>query len=303
MSAITTFAELERIVIESKKMARVVLACAHDDAALPALVRACGKGIAEAVLVGDALRIETMLRAMGENPDAFEIVNEQNEDVAAHVAVGMVRSGNADIPMKGHMQTSSFMYAVLDREQGLLEEGALFSECTVAELAGEERLALFTDCALAISPSREDKRRIALNAAALACVLGIAPVRIAILSAVEKVSPKIPSTIDAAELAAEEWPDDVVVEGPLALDNAIFASAAMHKGTTGKVAGKADVVVVPDLVSGNVLHKAISHFSTNRVACTMLGSRVPVIMTSRSDSEDAKYLSILLAVYQVLNGC
>ena len=292
-----SFEELESSLAGAAHRSRVVLAGAEDDIALAAVVRARRAGIVDATLVGDAEKIAALLSEMGESAEEYRIVGAASEMQAARTAVKLVCAGEADFPMKGRMQTASFLMAV--QFGGLVEKGGLVNEYTVFHYADQNRMLVCGDCAVNIAPSFEEKRAICANLIGVARSLGASPVKVAALSIVEKPEPTVPSSVDAHELAQLDWGDDVLVDGPFALDNALDAEAAAHKGIASPVAGHADVILVPDVQAGNVLHKAAHFFGHYPFASGLLGASVPVVMNSRTDDADAKYFSILMACAQL----
>lgn len=299
MMAFQTFDQVEEYVLKQGICKTVALCGAHDEPALSALVEAKRKGIVKGILIGKEEEIRQILTQLGEDPKDYEIIDEPEETLSAKLVVAKVRQGSADITMKGLMQTVSYMRAILNKETGILPPGKVLSETSVIEYPEQERLLFVTDCGINITPDVPAKVQIIHNAVALAKVFGLTDVKVACLSALENVNPKIPSTAEADDLAHMDW-DDCTVEGPFALDNAVSEEAASHKGISGKVAGKADVLVVPDLCVGNVLHKSINYFAHNKIAGAVCGTDYPVIITSRADSPNTKYNSILAAVLQSL---
>lgn len=295
-----TFAELESYILENGIVKKIALCGAHDEPALSALVEAKRKGVASGVLIGDEPAVRALLAQLGEDPADYVILHEPDEEHAAKKAVALTKAGEADIPMKGLMQTSSYMRAILNKETGILPAGRVLSECTAFEYPDQGRMMFVTDCAVNIAPGLWEKKEIVKNAAELAKKFGIETVKVAAMSALEKVNPKIPSTVEAQELAAAEWPEGVVVEGPFALDNAVDLEAAQHKGIQSVVAGKADVLAMPDLCSANVIHKGLHFFAHLKTAGALCGTEIPVILTSRTDSPNTKYNSILTAILQAL---
>lgn len=294
-----TFDDIEKYVLENGIVKKIALCGAHDEPALSAVVDAVRKGVASAVLIGDEKGIKAILDDMGETADAYEIINMPEETDSAAQAIKMVKAGEADIPMKGLMQTATYMRAILNKETGILPAGRTLSECTPFEYKDGNRFMFVTDCAVNITPDLEGKVKIINNAVELAEKFGIEDIKVAALSAVEKVNEKIPSSVDAAKLAEMEW-DNCTVEGPFALDNAVSEEAAAHKGIGGKVAGKADILLASDLGMGNVIHKGLNYFAHTRTAGALCGTEHPVILTSRTDTADSKYNSILVAILQSL---
>ena len=290
------FGEIEAHLIESGIKKRIVLAGAQDDLALAALVRAKRKGFAQGILIGDEAKIRELLAGMEEPAEDYEIVNELREMTAARKAVKMVNEGKADLPMKGLMQTASFLMAVQNPFGGLLDEDGLLNEFTAFYWPEKDRILITGDCAINVAPTLEQKKIIAANLIDLARSFKCSPVRVAAVSVLEKPNPDIQSTMDAHELAQMDWGPDVIFEGPFALDNALDEEAARHKGITGEVAGKADVLLMPDMHAGNVFHKCIHFFGHMPFASGTIGARCPIIMNSRTDDEDAKYYSVMTGV-------
>ncbi|MDR3589918.1 MAG: bifunctional enoyl-CoA hydratase/phosphate acetyltransferase [Negativicutes bacterium] len=276
---------------------RVVVAVAQDDAVLEAVKGAREQGVAEFSLVGDAAKIQSVGDRLGIDLGGLTIVHEPDDRQAALRAVTLVSSGEGDILMKGLLGTADLLRAVLDKQVGL-RSGRLLSHVIVSEPKGYDRLILLTDCAMNIAPTLQQKAEILENCLPLAARLGMNPVKIAALAAVETVNPDMQATLDAAALAKMadrgRW-RGAVVDGPLALDNALSAEAARHKGISSPVAGAADVLLVPGLDAGNVLFKAMVYFGGTPVAGLVLGAAKPVVLTSRADSFEAKIMSIALA--------
>lgn len=276
---------------------RVAVAAAHDDAVLEAVRDARERGIAEFVLIGDQARLKALAGSTGVNLADVEVIHEPDVRQAARRAAAMVGSGQADMLMKGLIGTGDFLRALLDKELGL-RTGSLLSHVFVIELAGWDRLLFVTDAAMNVSPTLADKAAIIGNAVALAGALGVDPVRVAVLAAVETVDAGMPATLEAAALAKMAERGQIkgaIVDGPLALDNAISEEAVSHKGIVSQVAGRADILVVPDIEAGNMLGKSMVYFARARIAGLVMGAAKPVIVTSRADSAESKMLSIALA--------
>ena len=294
---IKSLKEIENYVLENGIKKTIALACAHDEPALSAVVNVKRKGLANAILVGKEDHIAALLKEFGENPDEYEIIDCSDEAECARITVALVKEGKADIPMKGIMQTSTFMKAILNRETGVAPAGNIISYAAVFEHPDEERLVMFTDPAINIAPDGEQKIKIIENTAPLAKALGYNNPKVAMISAVEKVSPKMQSTVDA-KAVEEKGVSGFVVEGPLAFDGAISSASAEHKGIESLVAGKADILIMPNICSGNVLYKTLTYVAKKTVVGTVLGASVPVVMTSRADTSESKYFAILLAMLQ-----
>ncbi|MBP2644990.1 MAG: pta 2 [Firmicutes bacterium] len=278
--------------------ARVAVAAAHDDAVLEAVRGAMELEIATFILVGDAAKINSLASEMGMNLSKIRVIDEPDTRKAALKAVSLVSSGHADILMKGLLSTAELLRAVLDKEVGL-RTGRLLSHSFVIEAKGYDRLVVMTDCAMNIRPDLAQKVEILRNCNSLMHVLGKKPARVAALAAVEVVNPDMPATLDAAALAKMSERGQIknfIVDGPLALDIAMAVEAAAHKGlTNSEVAGKADLLLVPNIEVGNALAKAAVYFGGCRIAGLVLGAAKPVVLTSRSDTFEAKMLSIALA--------
>lgn len=293
---IRNFAQILEAVRELPKR-RVAVAAAHDDAVLEAVQGASKQGIADFLLVGDSAKIRVIGDRLGISLDSVTIIHEPDIRQAALRAVQLVSGGEADILMKGLLNTADLLRAVLDKQAGL-RTGRLLSHVFVTEPKGYDRLVMVTDSAMNISPSLEQKAEILENCLPLAAVLGITPVKIAALAAVETVNPDMAATLDAAALAKMadrgRFPG-AVVDGPLALDNAVSMEAARHKGINSPVGGAADILLVPDIEAGNLLVKAMVYFAGAPLAGLVLGAAKPVVLTSRADSFEAKILSVALA--------
>ena len=291
-----TFKEVEEAVLARKRAVKLALAASADDVALDAVIRAQRNGIIEAQMVGDAAKTAELLKEMGENPGDYEITDEPDPLKAIRIVCERVRDGKADMPMKGLMQSGDYLRAILDKSYGFLPEKGMLTEATVFEY--DNRLITATDCAVVIAPDYNEKIRIINNSVKFVKALGCELPKVAVITPVEIVNP-IPSTIDAAMLAVagrRGQIKDCIVDGPLALDNAISAESAKHKGIESDVAGCADILLLPDLDSGNLMLKAVIYMMNTVSSSNIIGTDVPVVMTSRSDTPENKYNSILTAV-------
>lgn len=292
----TSFAQIEEYVLSRGIKKRIALANAHDEPALSAVVNAKRKGIVEGTLIGKQDEIIAMLHEMEESEADYEIIHFDGEEVeSAKIAVALVREGKAHIPMKGILQTSSFAKAILNKETGLMPVGGrrLLSQVGMCEYEG--RFLMITDAAINIAPDVETQLGIIENALPVARVLGIECPKVAVLSAVETYNEKMPSTVSATEVTKRGVPG-CVVSGPLALDGAISMESVKHKSISDPVAGQADILLVPFIEIGNVLYKSITYIAGKTMASSICGASCPVVITSRADTPDSKYMSILLAV-------
>jgi len=289
-------------VVEAHPLRKVAVAVAEDVTIVSALAEARRRNIAEAILVGDEGAIRDAASQADAALDGMEIVHEPNPLAAVATAVRTVSSGAADILMKGFIHTDDFLRGVLNKDHGL-RTGAIMSHVFVAEVRDENRLVFVTDGAMNIAPDLEQKACILLNAVHLANVFGLSRPKVAALAAVELVNPKMPATLDAAALGAMarrgQFVPDCEVDGPFALDNAISPAAARHKGITGPVAGRADILLVPNIEAGNLLAKSLVYYGARRVIGLLIGAKAPVVLTSRADCAEAKLLSVAAAVLMV----
>ncbi|HET9577209.1 MAG TPA: phosphate acetyltransferase [Usitatibacter sp.] len=275
-------------------------AVAHpcDAASIAGAVDAAQLGLLEPVFVGPAVRIRESARSAGLEISPYAIVDAPHSHAAAAMAVQLVREGRAAALMKGSLHTDELMGAVVDREKGL-RTARRISHCFVMDVPAYAEPLIITDAAVNIAPTLEEKVDIVQNAIDLAQALGIAEPRVAILSAMETVNPKVPSTIEAAALCKMADRGQIrggILDGPLALDNAINVEAARIKGIASPVAGRAHVLVVPDLEAGNMLAKSLSFLAQADAAGIVLGARVPIMLTSRADSVGARLASCAVAV-------
>lgn len=276
----------------------VTVAVAQDHEVLRAVVSAYDHGIIDPVLIGNKAMIEAAAQDIQRDISRFEIIDIDDKMEACRKAVEMVRTGQAALPMKGFVDTSVLLKAVLDKGIGLAT-GGLLSHVGVFAVPGFDRLFIQSDAAMNISPTLEDKVQIINNAVKVAHALGIKMPKVAVLCAVEKVNPKMPATVDAQELVKmnrEGQIEGCIVGGPFALDNAVSPEAARHKGIDHPVAGNADVLITPDLEAGNILNKAMEYFAKAEKAGIIMGASTPIVLTSRASSDRHKLNSIALAV-------
>jgi phosphate acetyltransferase len=254
-------------------------------------------GLIEPILIGPKDKIAAAAQAINKGISQFRIVDVPHSHASAKAAVDEVKSGHADALMKGSLHTDELMAAVVSREGGL-RTARRISHSFVMDVPGHETALIITDAAVNIAPTLEDKVHIVQNAIDLARALQIDPVLVAILSAMETVNPKVPSTIEAAALCKMADRGQItggILDGPLALDNAIDLGAATIKKIHSPVAGKANVLVVPDLEAGNMLAKSLTFLADADAAGIVLGARVPIILTSRADSTITRLASCAVA--------
>ncbi|MFV9568327.1 phosphate butyryltransferase [Thermoanaerobacter mathranii] len=274
----------------------IAVAQAADEDVLEAIKEAHEKGIVKAILVGDKEKIERTASSILLDLKDHEIIDTKNNLEACREAVKLVSEGKADILMKGLVQTAEILRVVLDKEIGL-RTGRTLSHVAVFE-SPYNRLILLTDAAMNIAPDLKVKIDIILNAVDVARQIGIDAPRVAVLGAVETVNPDMQATLDAAILSKMSERGQIkgaIIDGPLALDNALSVEAARHKGIISPVAGNADILLVPDIEAGNMLYKAITYIAQRRIAGIIMGAKSPIVLTSRADSSEAKFNSIMLA--------
>lgn len=276
---------------------KVAVAVAQDSAVLEAVKAAKERNIAEAILVGDADKIKEIAASENMDLSGYEIIDEKDDYTAALKAVELVHTGKADMYMKGLIDTKSFLKSVLDKEVGL-RTGKTLSHVCVFEIEGIDHLLFLSDVAFMTYPSLEEKVHIVENTVEVCHACGIPNPKVAPLAAVEVVNPKMPVTVDAAELTkmCEEGKiNGCIIDGPLSLDLAIDAEAAKHKHAEDrKIVGDADVLLFPDIHAGNLVYKCLVHTAKVKNGNILTGTRAPVILTSRSDDFETKVNSIAL---------
>ena len=289
----------QRLIDRCQAMPPTSTAVVHpcDETSLQGAIEAARLGLIAPILVGPRERIQSVAAAARLDLSGVEIVDAPYSQAAAAKAVELVREGQAEALMKGSLHTDELMGAVARREGGL-RTARRVSHCFVMDVPGHEQALIITDAAINIAPTLEEKVDILQNAIDLAHALGAPEVRVAILSAMETVSSKVPSTIEAAALckmADRHQITGAVVDGPLALDNAIDPEAARIKKIDSPVAGRANILLVPDLEAGNMLAKSLSFLAGADAAGIVLGARVPIILTSRADSVMTRLASCAVA--------
>ncbi len=297
MSQIRSLDQLVQ-TLKEQPSCRVAVAAGHDPNTIQAAARAVAEGIAEVTLVGDGAQIAGLCSEFGLEPDVFTVVDEPNVLAAGAVAVDLVRDGVADVLMKGLIATSDYMKLILNKETGLLPKGNVLSHVSVFELpayrSSHDKLLFAADVAIIPQPDKATKIQILQYCLTAARSFGVEVPRAALLAATEKVSPRMPATVDAAEIAAEVEFENAIVEGPLALDVALSPEACVIKGLESQVGGQADILVFPNIEAGNVFYKACTLLAGGRLAAAVVGTSAPCVLTSRADSEESKFLSIAM---------
>ncbi|MGM0900007.1 phosphate butyryltransferase [Mesobacillus maritimus] len=300
------FDQLIEEATQKKNKQTIAIAAATAPDILEAVAKAIEVGLADFLLVGNKPEIESILKEIHpgliENP-GIEIIHIESDEEAAFFAVKSVREKKAQVLMKGNLATSIILKAVLNKEIGL-RSGKVLSHVAVFEIPNYKKWILLTDAAMNIAPDLEQKAEIIRNAVSVANAIGINTPKVAPLAAVELVNPAMSATIDAAVLTQMNRRGQIancIVDGPLALDNAISALAAKHKGVKGEIAGDADILLVPAIEVGNVLYKSLVYFANAKVGAVLAGAAAPIVLTSRTDSAESKLYSLALAIESVSN--
>ena len=294
---ISTLDDLLRAV-KDRPRKRLVVAWANDPHTLEAVYAAVESGLVEAILVGDEPVMVKVCQELGLPKERFRMVHTATDTEAATKAVAMVRFGEADLLMKGLLSTDKYMRAILNKEQGLLDPGAILSHVTVMEHPGYPKLLIAGDVAVIPQPEFKEKLAILGYLVRTAKALGIELPKVAVLAASEQVLPKMSSSVDAAmlsKMADRGQIKGALVDGPMALDGALDPESARIKGLLGPVAGDADCLLFPNIEAGNVFYKAGTKLGGAEIAAVVAGARVPCILSSRGDSAKTKLSSIALA--------
>lgn len=293
LQSLNTFIDIAK----SKPKKKIAVAAAEDKPVLQAIKEAVELNIVEPILIGNQAIIEKIAQEIEFDLSSHHVIDISNPAKAAIEAVKQVRDGNAQILMKGFVGTADYLRAILNKEFGL-RKGALLSHIGFFESPSYHKVFALTDAAQNIAPELNDKIAIINNAVDFYHNLGIDQPKIALLAAIEGVNPKMQATMDAAAITMMNRRNQIkgcIIDGPLAFDNAISKEAAEHKGIESEVAGDVDLLVTPEIVSGNVLYKSFTYIGGATVAAVILGASVPIVLTSRADSDRSKLMSIALA--------
>ncbi len=288
-----SFDELIKRLKSFEEKRRVAVVEADDEHTLQAVLRAESEGLVFPVLIGDEKKIRKVLSSLSRDKDEREIINSSSGEESAMTAALLAREGKADCIMKGHIETAVMMKVMVNREHGI-RTGATMSLVAFMESPNYHKLFAITDVGLLTYPDREQKKAALENAVRALRRLGLERVKAGIIAAVEKENPKMPETLDAAWIKSEGC-EGAVIEGPISFDLAFSRESALIKGYESDVAGDADLIVVPDIVSGNIAAKSITVLGGARTGGSVLGALVPVILTSRAASAEDKYLSIVVS--------
>ena len=293
---ITSFAGLLKEVKDKPKKT-IAVAMAEEEDVLQAVVMAHQQGIADALLIGNKNKIIEVARKQDIDISDFDIIHAENEWHSVSRAIQLIRECMADTLMKGKCATATLLKGVLDKEGGL-RSGKLLSHFAVFEVPAYHKLIMVSDAAMNIAPDLQAKIAIVENAVQYARMLGIEKPKVAVIAAIEKVNPDgMPCTLDAAmlaQMAARGQIKNAIIDGPMAVDNAVSRKSCLVKGIESEVGGDADILLMPDIEAANVFYKTLTYLGNSKTAGIIIGASVPIILTSRADSEEAKYLSIAL---------
>lgn len=281
---------------------QVAVCGANNEDALEAVQMALGDGVVSGgFLIGDQAAIEKMSAQIGLNISKFEIISTENDEASAHHGARLVAEKKAGLMLKGQLDTKIYMRAILDKQYGLMEPGATLTHLGIFTLPTYHKLLIGTDAAILIAPSVEEKAKMIDNAVRVAKQLGVAQPKVALIAAVEKVNPKMQSTVDSSELvkmAAAGRFGEAIVEGPYDMYIATSEEGARIKGINGQVAGDADILVFPGIDAANVFYKSVNCFVTGACSAGLIGgARIPILLPSRADDAKTKRMSILFAAY------
>ncbi len=290
--------ELESIVKSKNRLVRMGLVSAADPDSLQALFKAREKGVVEPILFGEEVKICQLCEEYGISLKNITIIDQRNDDMAAACAIDWVRQGKIEALMKGSLSTASYLRPLLKKENQLVD--GLLSHIALFEMPSYPKLLMVTDAALNIKPSLTEKIQIIRNSEEFCHRLGYQEPKIAYICAVEKINPeKMPETEEAAilsQMARRHQLGSILFDGPLALDNAVSPHSMAIKKIESPVGGDADLLLMPEIISANVLYKSLACLAQAKVAASIIGARVPVVLTSRADNEESKFYSILLAI-------
>ena len=300
---LTKLSQLRELLDKDHKPKKLVLAASEDAHSLSAVVHAAEQEIIRLVLVGDKEQTIGLAEILNLDISKFEFIEASSPEEAVNTSVKIVHDGKADVLMKGKVGTSDLLKSVLNKDYGL-RTGKLLSHFAYFEVETYHKLIAVTDVAMNIAPTLTEKISILNNSVKVLNSLGIELPKVAVLGAVEKVNTQMNATLDAALLSKMNQRDQIlncIVDGPLAFDNAISFESARYKEIKSDVAGDTDLLLMPDIEVGNVLYKSLVFFAQAKVASMIVGASAPIVLTSRSDSEQAKFDSILLAAVVAKN--
>ena len=284
---------------ESKK--RVAVAAAHDEHTLEAVFRAAKDKLVEPLLVGNKEKIEEILKELDVDYDISSIISTESDKESAEKTVELINEGKADFIMKGKLQTADLLRAVVDKEKGL-RTGRVMSHVAILEVPAYHKLIAVTDGGMMMYPNADEKKQILESAVDVFLAMGYECPKVAVLAAVETVNPKMPEAVDAdilKKMNQSEEIKDCIVEGPISFDLTFSKESAEIKGYSSPVTGEADILLVPNITTGNIMSKALIEMAGATMAGMIVGAKVPIVLTSRGASSEEKYLSIVLSASAV----
>ncbi len=293
---LTKLSDLNELAKKSGKK-RLAVAVAQDEHCLEAICAVDRMGLVEAILIGNEKKIREIAGKLKLDVSQMKIINEETDAQAVRTAVKMVREKQADILMKGFVATATFLRGVLDKENGL-RKGDVLSHFALFEIPTYHKLLGLSDAAMIPAPDFKTKVAIVNNAVEFMNKLGYTKPKVAVLAAVEMVNEAMIATTEAALLSKMNQRGQIkncIIDGPLAYDNAVSAASAKHKGIISDVAGDADLLIAPDIEAGNMLYKSWGFSANAQLAAVVLGAAAPIVLTSRSDTEESKQASIIMA--------
>ena len=284
-------------IAKDQSSENLVVAAAEDLHVLQAVLHAREENIIHPLLVGDSGRILEICRQNELALEEIPILDEKDPAKCCEIAINLIRQGEASILMKGQVSTATLLKAVLDKDRGL-RKNDLLSHAALFEVPSYHKLITITDAAMNVEPGLQEKASIIVNAVEMLHRIGLTEPRVGVLAPIETVNPKIQSTVDARDLREMNLGGRIsgcLVDGPFAMDNAVSREAARQKGIQSEVAGDVDMLLAPDLNSGNILYKTLIFLADSISAAVVMGASVPIVLTSRADSEQSKLMSIALA--------
>jgi len=276
---------------------RAALAAAEDEHALEAVFSAQKENIVSPVLIGNEGIIREIIGKLGEEPANCTIVNVKEGDDPARIAVGLIKNNEADFIMKGKIDTANLLKSVVDKDSGL-RTGRAMSHMAFYEMPAYHKLLVVTDGGMITDPDLEQKKQIIINAVDILIRMGYENPKIAVLTAVEQVNPKMQATVDAAELKKMNMSGEIsncIIEGPISFDLAVSRESARLKGFESPYCGDFDVMIVPNIETGNILGKALIYMGRAKMAGMIVGAKIPIVLTSRGATAEEKYLSLVLS--------
>jgi phosphate butyryltransferase len=295
------FAEVIKKVQNNEIKRRVAVVAAQDEHTLEAVFRAKQDQIIEPILIGEKPRIKYFLEKLNINGADIQIIHVEDDSSAAIKAIELIHENKADFIMKGKIQTADLLKAVVNKEKGL-GTGRVMSHLVLHELPNYHKLLAVTDGGMMMYPNLDEKKQIIENAVNSFKALGYACPKVAVLTAVEKVNPKMPETLDAdllKKMNLDGWLNNCIVEGPISYDLTMSKDSAEIKGFKSKVTGDADILIVPNITAGNILGKSLVYSAGAKMAGFIVGAKVPIVLTSRGSSSEEKYLSLVLTASAV----